>query len=961
MSFAYPARPGVNVLKDFNLVVEAGERLALVGPSGCGKSTLVALIQRWYDVDAGAVLIDGVDVRHMAVQELRRAQALVSQESLLLTGTAARNIELGALPPTSGGGGGGVEVVVAAAGGSAAVRAAAAAANATAFIDALPGGFDTALTNNSLSGGQRQRICIARALMRGGAPILLLDEATSALDSASERRVQGALDGLLAAAGGARRTTITIAHRLSTIDGADRVVVLRDGKILEAGVPTALMAIEGSVFRSMREAQAVGHEDGAAGATASTLAEDEEAPTTAAAAAAVAAAAASVAASAFAATPKPAADGKAKDEGSGEAAAALIAGEPPAPPVKFLRVARINAPEWPYALFGLFCCAVAGLTMPAFSLILSKFISIYFDPDDAALWRNAIFYMGMFFLIAGANFLASIGQQFAFGVMGARLVRRVRAAAFSSLLRFEVAWHDTHSAGSVAAALGADAALLAAATGPSLALQLQTGIGLIAGLAIAFSASWRITLVVLAIAPLIAVGGAIQIKMMTGGLEQSKKAFEECGAVATEALSAPRTVAAYGLQGATLAAFEAALEKPLKANMRAAWSSGIGMCIMATCVRRTCARSSTKGAPRARITPPPPPSSRSMMIGAYAIIFGIGSIFIRQGVLTFPDLLTAMFGVMFAAMGAGNSGGLAVDAKKASLATRSLFALIDRKPLIGDGGAAPAAPTARARGELALSHVTLAYPGRVGALPALSDVSLTVPAGTFVALVGASGSGKSSIVSLLLRFYEPTAGEVTLDGAPLQTLPLAWARAQMAWVQQEPSLFNSSIAYNIGFPAEAPPQKGGGAEKAPAPPREPLRRAAEASGAHGFVSALPSGYDTQCGTRGTQLSGGQKQRVCIARALLRDAPVLLLDEATSALDSESEAQVQAAVDALIDAKAAGGGGTVLVIAHRLSTVKRADLVVVLEKGRIAEQGTWAQLSEKKGGAFAAMLKLQGLA
>ncbi len=130
------------------------------------------------------------------------------------------------------------------------------------------------------------------------------------------------------------------------------------------------------------------------------------------------------------------------------------------------------------------------------------------------------------------------------------------------------------------------------------------------------------------------------------------------------------------------------------------------------------------------------------------------------------------------------------------------------------------------------------------------------------------------------------------------------------------------------------------------------------------MSALPAGYGTLCGTRGTQLSGGQKQRVCIARALLRDAPILLLDEATSALDTESEAQVQAAVDALLDAKAAGAaarGGTVLVIAHRLSTVKRADLVVVMDRGRVAEQGTWAQLAEKKGGSFAAMLKLQGLA
>jgi ATP-binding cassette subfamily B (MDR/TAP) protein 1 len=575
VTFAYPARPTVPVLKDFSLVVEAGERLALVGPSGCGKSTLVALIQRWYDVDAGAVLIDGVDVRDMPVQALRRAQALVSQESLLLSGSAALNIELGALPA---GGAAGPAVVVdgEGGGGSAAVRAAAAAANAAAFIEALPQGFATALTNNSLSGGQRQRVCIARALMRGGAPILLLDEATSALDSASEAAVQAALDGLLAAggAGGARRTTITIAHRLSTIDNADRVVVLRDGEIVESGAPAALMGKEGGIFRAMREAQAMSHGSGAEAAAAG----GADAPAAAAPAAAPAAADA-----AAAATPKPAGAGVEKEgEGSGEAAAALIAGEPPAAAVPFLRVARINGPEWGYALGGLLCCAAAGLTMPAFSLILSKFISIYFDPDNAALWRNAIFYMGMFFLIAGGNFVASIGQQFCFGVMGERLVRRVRVAAFASLLRFEVAWHDAHSAGSVAAALGADAALLKAATGPSLALQLQTAIGLVAGLVIAFTASWRITLVVLAIAPLIAVGGAIQIKMMTGGLEDSKKAFEECGAVATEALSAPRTVAAYGLQGATLAAFDVALNKPTKANIRAAWASGIGMSIMAT-------------------------------------------------------------------------------------------------------------------------------------------------------------------------------------------------------------------------------------------------------------------------------------------------------------------------------------------------------------------------------------------
>ena len=335
------------------------------------------------------------------------------------------------------------------------------------------------------------------------------------------------------------------------------------------------------------------------------------------------------------------------------------------------------------------------------------------------------------------------------------------------------------------------------------------------------------------------------------------------------------------------------------------------------------------------------------------MIFGVGSIFIEQGVLTFQDLLQALFGIIFAAMGMGNSQGMAVDSAKADLSTRALFALIDRMPkiptLARDNAAATTALAKR--GAISFRGVKLSYPTRADAPPALDGVDLEIAAGSLVAIVGPSGSGKSSIVNLLERFYEPTAGAILLDGVDIRSIPLNELRSQLAWVQQEPTLFSENVGFNVGYPSiDATTVQA----TAPTPK---LEAAARAVGAHDFVVAMPDGYKTRCGLRGGQLSGGQKQRLCIARALLRDAPVLLLDEATSALDNASEKLVQESIDALLSDKSRSK--TAIVIAHRLSTVRDADLVVVLERGRVAEIGTWAELSAK-GGAFSAMIALQGL-
>jgi ATP-binding cassette subfamily B protein len=262
--------------------------------------------------------------------------------------------------------------------------------------------------------------------------------------------------------------------------------------------------------------------------------------------------------------------------------------------------------------------------------------------------------------------------------------------------------------------------------------------------------------------------------------------------------------------------------------------------------------------------------------------------------------------------------------------------LLEAKPSI----AAPAAPVAMPtppRGEIVFDDVTFSYPGRAD-LPALHGFSLTVTPGETVALVGPSGAGKSTVLRLLLRFYDPQGGRVLIDGVDIRTADPAQVRARLALVAQDAALFSGSAMDNIRFG-----QTDAGDEA--------VRAAARAAQADGFIDALPQGFETLVGERAKTLSGGQKQRLAIARALVRQAPILLLDEATSALDAENERMVQQALDTAMR------GRTTLVIAHRLATVLQADRIVVMDQGRVVEQGTHAQLAAQ-GGLYAKLAKLQ---
>jgi ATP-binding cassette subfamily B protein len=326
----------------------------------------------------------------------------------------------------------------------------------------------------------------------------------------------------------------------------------------------------------------------------------------------------------------------------------------------------------------------------------------------------------------------------------------------------------------------------------------------------------------------------------------------------------------------------------------------------------------------------------TLAFGGITLLLWTGARLVLSGEMTGGTL--AQF-AMLAVMAAGSIGALGEvwgDVQKASGAMDRIADLLNAKPDI----AAPPAPTALpvpARGAIAFENVVFAYPGRPD-LPALNGFDLAVRPGETVALVGPSGAGKSTVLRLLLRFYDPQSGAIRLDGVDLRDAAPEEVRARMALVAQDSPLFSGSALDNIRFGREDATD----AE---------LRAAAEAAQASGFLSALPQGFDTPVGERAKTLSGGQRQRLAIARALVRQAPILLLDEATSALDAESERLVQQALTAAME------GRTTLVIAHRLATVLKADRIVVMENGRVVEQGTHAELFAK-GGLYARLASLQ---
>ncbi|XP_010271023.2 PREDICTED: ABC transporter B family member 4-like [Nelumbo nucifera] len=889
--FSYPARPTEQIFSGFSLSVHSGTTAALVGQSGSGKSTVINLIERFYDPQAGQILIDGINLKEFQLKWIRGKIGLVSQEPVLFASSIKDNI-------TYGKDGASLEEI----------RSAVELANADKFIDKLPQGLETLVGENGvqLSGGQKQRVAIARAILKEPR-ILLLDEATSALDSESERIVQEALDRFMV-----NRTTIIVAHRLITVRNADMIAVVHQGKIVEQGSHSELLKDPNGVYCHLTQLQEVNQdsEHQALNVEPDIIVDSQRhSSSRISLLRSISRGSSGVGNSSrhsFSAS-------FGLPNGFNIQDTAVIESRTPLPPpsqqpvtVPLWRLAYLNKPEIPVLVLGVISAGVSGAILPVYGIFISSVIKTFFM-QSSELKKDSHFWAIMFVVLGLVSLLAFPSRTYFFSVAGCKLIERVRSMCFKKVVYMEVGWFDDpdHMSGAIGARLSADAATVRGLVGDSLALLVQNAATAIVGLVIAFQANWQLSLIILALLPLIGLSGLAQFEFVKGFSADAKMMYEEASQVAKDAVGSIRTVASFCAEEKVMQLYKKKCEGPLKTGMRQGLVGGVGFGL-----------------------------SFFFLYCVYATSFYAGARLVQDGKTTPWNVFRVFFALFMIAVGISQSSSFAPDFTKAKSSTASIFGILDQKSKI-DPSDDSGLILENVKGEIEFSHVNFNYPTRPD-IQIFQDLCLAIHSNKTVALVGESGCGKSTAISLLQRFYDPSSGHITLDGIDIQKFKLKWLRQQMGLVSQEPVLFNDTIRANITYGKE------GNATEAE------IISAAELANAHKFISGLQHGYDTIVGERGVQLSGGQKQRVAIARAIVKGPKILLLDEATSAIDAESERVVQVALDQVMVDR------TTVVVAHRLSTIKNADLIAVIKNGVIAEKGKHETLVNIKDGVYASL-------
>ncbi len=519
--------------------------------------------------------------------------------------------------------------------------------------------------------------------------------------------------------------------------------------------------------------------------------------------------------------------------------------------------------------------------------------------------------LNLWFLLLGANALflgfATAVRYYFVTKTGERVVADLRKGLFGRILTLDPAFYASMRTGEVLSRLTTDIALVETLLTTSVSFALRNFLTLVGGTILLFVVSPKLTGMVLLVVPLLLGPIFLFGRTVRKLTVASQDRFANAVGFAGESVDAIETVQAFGREASAIARFGAAVEAAFAVSL---------------------VRMRARAFMTAMII--------VVMFGGVSLVLWLGAQDVIAGRMTPGALLQFVLLSVFSAGAVGALGESWGDVQKAAGAMERIDELMRSEAAIRPPESPvvlPEPPT----GEVSMSAVQFAYPGRPD-LPALKGFSLTVRPGETVALVGPSGAGKSTVFRLLLRFYDPQAGVVSVDGVDVRAADPVAVRSRFAWVSQEAPLFSGSASENIRFGRELASD-------------EEVRAAADEAQALGFVEALPEGFDTPLGERGKSLSGGQRQRMAIARALVRDAPILLLDEATSALDAENERLVQAALDQAMQ------GRTTIVIAHRLATVLRADRIVVMEDGRVAQEGTHQSLMAQ-GGLYARLAELQ---
>ncbi|XP_062966992.1 bile salt export pump isoform X1 [Cynocephalus volans] len=609
------------------------------------------------------------------------------------------------------------------------------------------------------------------------------------------------------------------------------------------------------------------------------------------------------------------------------------------PPVGFFQLFRFSSSTDIWLMFvGSLCACVHGVALPGVLFIFGSMTDVFVDYDtelqelntpgkacvnNTIVWINsslnqnmtngtlcgllnienemikfAIYYAG----IAAAVLITGYFQICLWVIAAAHQIRKIRRIYFRKIMRMEIGWFDCNSVGELNTRFSDDINKINDAIADQMALFIQRMTSAICGFLLGFYNGWKLTLVIISVSPLIGIGAGVIGLSVSKFTDYELKAYAKAGSVADEVISSMRTVAAFGGEKKEVERYE----KNLVFAQRWGIRKGIVMGFFTGYMW-------------------------CLIFFSYALAFWYGSkLVLEEGEYTPGTLVQIFLSVIVGALNLGSASTCLEAFATGRAAATSIFETIDRKPII-DCLSEDGYKLDRIKGEIEFHNVTFHYPSRPE-VKILNNLNMVIKPGEMTALVGSSGAGKSTALQLIQRFYDPCEGMVTLDGHDIRSLNIKWLRGQIGIVEQEPALFSTTIAENIRY----------GRDDAT---MEDIVRAAKVANAYNFIMDLPQQFDTLVGEGGGQMSGGQKQRVAIARALVRNPKILLLDMATSALDNESEAMVQEALSKIQHRH------TIVSIAHRLSSLKAADIIIGFEHGAAVERGTHEELWERKGVYF----------
>ena len=824
VEFSYPSFPDSKVLKQVSFQVDSGKSLGIVGPTGSGKSSVVQLLLRFYDSQSGKILLDGFDIKDYDLSYLRSQVGFVSQEPALFDTTIYENIRYGRLDATNE-----------------EIEEAASKVGIYEFVCSLPEKFQTKVGNkgSQLSGGQKQRIAIARAIIRKPC-LLLLDEATSALDSSTKREVTQTIETYFESS-----SVILIAQDLSTVEKCDRIIFIESGEIVESGSHEELMELGGK-YCSLFQIQDIQSYSGKEFGT------------------------------------KPKAELQIQTQDKEE----VSNFEESKQLGYFKRIILQNKKQVYWLALGCLGSLLVGSMYPLTGMFSGMEIYLLATQEDiiAKSQQYALGIIVLSLVILLGMFLESIS----YPRLTSTITSNMRTAGFKALVSFEPSYFEEPENKSCASKLSQDCEKVNGLGGSIFGVALAIASSLAVAHGVAGYFSWRLSLVILAIVPILIFAiSSVYLAQMTGLVTYS---YQRCSEVVWDAVLNYKSVRAYGLKQVMIERYKEPIQtESSKTARRAHWSGftyGVGF---------------------------------GLIFWVYSLIFWYGAKLVADNDNSFEEMIIAFTTAIIGSDAFFIAGIYMPDMKSGIQAAKSIFKVIDFKPKIEVNSEKGWKP--HISGEIEFQDVSFFYPNR--SVPALTQVSFTVQPGSSVALIGISGSGKSTIVQLLTRLYDVSSGSIFIDGVNIQDFNLKHLRSQVCLVPQEPILFSGTISENVSYGVECD--------------HNLIMEAIGKAGASEFVQSHQDGLERQVGLHGNQLSGGQKQRIAIARAYIRNPRVLLVDEGTSALDAKTEKLVEEALQDLTQY------ATTIFISHKLQIIEKAQTAIVLERGRVVESGIVQEL------------------